>query len=99
MEFMAVGVPVVVSSTKVDRFYFNDSIVRFFPSGDAEALAQQVIGLLRNAEMRRQMVHRASEYAATHCWENRKGDYLNLVDYLCDTDVTPRTPRLTQEAA
>ena len=31
MEFMAVGVPVVVSSTKVDRYYFNDSIVRFSP--------------------------------------------------------------------
>ena len=29
MEFMAVGVPVVVSSTKIDRYYFDDSMVRF----------------------------------------------------------------------
>jgi hypothetical protein len=29
MEFMSVGVPVVVSSTKIDRFYFNDSVVHF----------------------------------------------------------------------
>ena len=89
MEFMAVGVPVVVSSTKVDRYYFNDSIVRFFPSGDADALARQMLSLLVNAEVRQEMVHRASEYAATNCWESRKGDYLNLVDYLCDTDVEP----------
>src|SRR5262249_55376947 len=39
MEFMAVGVPVVVSSTRIDRHYFDDGVVRFFPSGDHEALA------------------------------------------------------------
>src|SRR4029079_8227157 len=77
MEFMAVGVPVIVSSTKVDRYYFNDSVVRFFPSGDAPALAREVVDLLRNSEERHRMVRRASEYAATHCWENRKDDYLN----------------------
>ena len=99
MEFMAVGVPVVVSSTKVDRYYFNDSIVRFFPSGDADALAGQMLALLVNADGREAMVRRASEYAATNCWESRKGDYLNLVDYLCDTDVQPRSPRLAQKVA
>ena len=39
MEFMSLGVPVVVSSTKIDRFYFDDSVVRFFESGNADALA------------------------------------------------------------
>ena len=29
MEFLSLGIPVVVSSTKIDRFYFNDSVVRF----------------------------------------------------------------------
>ena len=52
-----------------------------------------------NADVRQEMVHRASEYAATNCWEGRKGDYLNLVDYLCDTDVEPRSPRLAQKVA
>jgi glycosyltransferase involved in cell wall biosynthesis len=35
MEFMSVGVPVVVSSTKIDRYYFNDAVVRFFESGNS----------------------------------------------------------------
>lgn len=101
MEFMAVGVPVVVSSTKVDRYYFNESVVRFFPSGDADALAGQMLSLLRNAEARRRMINQASAYAATHCWENRKDDYLNLVDCLCASDTVPAlpAPQLTQEAA
>jgi glycosyltransferase involved in cell wall biosynthesis len=99
MEFMAVGVPVVVSSTKVDRYYFDESVVRFFPSGDAKALARQMLAVLRDAEMRREMVRRASEYAATHSWENRKADYLALIDSLCAIDVALPTPVLAQKAA
>jgi glycosyltransferase involved in cell wall biosynthesis len=83
MEFMAVGVPVVVSNTKVDRHYFDDSVVRFFQSGDADNLARQIIELLRCPESRQTMVARATEYAAHHCWETCKADYLNLVDSLC----------------
>ena len=99
MEFMSVEVPVLVSSTKVDRHYFNDSIVRFFPSGDAPALARQMLGLLRDGDGRQQMIQRASAYAATNCWDNRKEDYLRLVDSLCTADVWPAPPRLARKAA
>ncbi len=34
MEFMSQGIPVVVSRTKIDSYYFNEDTVRFFPSGD-----------------------------------------------------------------
>jgi len=30
----------VVSSTKIDRYYFDDSVARFFESGNADALAE-----------------------------------------------------------
>ncbi len=83
MEFMALGVPVVVSSTKIDRFYFNDSVVKFFESGNVDALADAMFHVLSNDIERRAMIVRASEYAAQHSWENRKGDYFRLVDSLC----------------
>ncbi len=56
MEFMAVGVPVVVSSTKIDRFYFDDSVVRFFESGNSDALASAMLEVLSNAKLRRDLV-------------------------------------------
>ena len=34
LEFMALGVPVVVADTRIDKHYFNESLVRFFKSGD-----------------------------------------------------------------
>jgi len=92
MEFMAVGVPVVVSDTRIDRYYFDDSVVRFFESGDPDALANAILEVLGNETLRRQMVDRASAYANRHSWETRKKDYLRLVDALCDGQTEQDPP-------
>ncbi len=83
MEFMALGVPVVISDTRIDRYYFDDSLVRFFPSGNSEALAQAVIEVLEDGEATRQRVERARAYAQRESWQVRKTDYLALVERLC----------------
>jgi glycosyltransferase involved in cell wall biosynthesis len=82
MEFMASRVPVIVSKTKIDSFYFNDSIVRFFESGNENDLAAAMLDLMRNPELRRTMVHNSSEYVARNNWNLKKHEYLNLVDTL-----------------
>jgi glycosyltransferase involved in cell wall biosynthesis len=84
MEFMSVGVPVVISETKIDRYYFDDTVVRFFPSGDVDALAREMTTLLKDASAREQLAVRARDYAICNSWERRKDDYLSLVDTLCD---------------
>ena len=82
MEFMSLGIPAVISDTKIDRYYFNDSVVRFFESGNHDALAKAILEVLCNDELRKNMIARASEYAVLNSWENRKDDYLRLVDSL-----------------
>jgi len=90
MEFMSLGVPVVVSDTRIDRYYFDDSVVRFFESGNADALAEAILEVLRDEKLHRDIVARASAYAARNSWETRKADYLRLVDELCDGRRTTR---------
>jgi glycosyltransferase involved in cell wall biosynthesis len=82
MEFMSVGVPVVVSKTKIDQYYFDDTVVRFFKSGDREALAEAMIDVLLNSDVRKTLVANASKYSIANSWDSRKADYLRLVDSL-----------------
>jgi glycosyltransferase involved in cell wall biosynthesis len=89
MEFMSLGVPVVVSRTKIDQFYFNDSVVRFFESGNHEALADAMIDVLRDQPRRDRMVANAAAYSQEHSWDRRKADYLAIVDGLTSCAPTP----------
>jgi glycosyltransferase involved in cell wall biosynthesis len=82
MEFMSVGVPVVVSATKVDNHYFSDDVVRFFPSGDHDALAAAMLELLRDTSLREAQIQRAREYVSRHGWSRHKQTYFDLVDGL-----------------
>lgn len=86
LEFMALGVPVVASSTKIDRYYFNDSVLRFFESGNSEALARELIELLQSEDKRKQLASRASDFVAMQSWDLNKKVYLDLVDNLCTND-------------
>jgi glycosyltransferase involved in cell wall biosynthesis len=95
MEFMSLGIPVVVSKTKIDQFYFNDSVVRFFESGNVEALAAAMIEVLQDPTLRARMVANASAYSEEHSWKRRKADYLRIVDDL----IGPRLQESNEHAA
>ena len=65
MEFMSLGIPVVVSKTKIDQYYFNDSVVRFFESGNSDALATAMLAVLQDDVLRKRMTANASIYSET----------------------------------
>jgi len=82
MEFMSQGVPVVVSRTKIDNFYFDNSVVRFFASGDVKALAEAMLDVIHNPALREKLIVGGYRYVDLHSWDRRKHEYLNLVDTL-----------------
>lgn len=47
LEFMALGVPLVVADTRVDRFYFDDSLLRFFAPVMRRTLRRQYLRFAR----------------------------------------------------
>ena len=82
MEYMAEGVPAIVSKTRVDQYYFNDSIVRFFESGNEIELAAAMLTLLNDPESRAKLASNAREFVAQNSWDVKKHEYLHLVDSL-----------------
>jgi glycosyltransferase involved in cell wall biosynthesis len=82
LEFMALGVPLIVADTDIDKYYFNDTLVRFFRSGDEDELAQAMLQLITDSELRRKLVQNGLEFASQNDWVHYKHKYLNIVDSL-----------------
>jgi glycosyltransferase involved in cell wall biosynthesis len=82
MEFMSQGVPVVVSRTKIDTFYFEESMVHFFPSGNDHAMAEAMLQVIESKPLRDGLISKGLEYAEDHSWTGRKREYFDLVDSL-----------------
>lgn len=85
-EFMAMRVPVIVSDTRIDRYYFNDSLVKFFQGGDVDDLARSMLEMIRSPEKRRALVENACEFIDRNDWAVKKREYLDLVDRLTGSE-------------
>jgi glycosyltransferase involved in cell wall biosynthesis len=80
MEFMAMGVPVLASRTRIDEFYFGDRLVEFFESGNAADMAQKILGLIHAPERIAQLRARTAEFIAKNNWTAKQDEYFVLVD-------------------
>jgi glycosyltransferase involved in cell wall biosynthesis len=79
LEFMALGVPVIVSNTKIDKYYFSDDLVLFFENEDVEDLAVKMELMITNREIREQFIKKSFEYIQRNNWDVKKRIYLGLI--------------------
>jgi glycosyltransferase involved in cell wall biosynthesis len=82
LEFMSLGIPVIVSKTKIDNYYFNDSVVKFFIPDDVNDLAQSMLTLLKNKNQRDTLRDNALCFVEDYRWSKKKNEYFDLVDSL-----------------
>ena len=79
---MAMGVPVIVADTQVDRYYFDDSVVRFFPGGEEDDLARCILEMIQDPLKRETLVQNATKFVEQIDWTAKRHEYLELVDRL-----------------
>lgn len=82
MEFMAMGVPVVASNTRIDRYYFKEGLVQFFESDSADDLAAKILDLVNDPAKRSALRRNARSFIEQNNWAVKKNIYLDLVDRL-----------------
>ena len=80
LEFMSLGVPLIVSDTAVDTYYFNDSVAMFFHDEDEADLARCMLLMADHPEFRKHLAQNALEFVENYSWDSNKGSYLSLVD-------------------
>jgi len=78
-EFMAVGVPVLASSTMIDRYYFNDSQILFFRSEDVDDLASKMGTLINDSQLRSRLVECGDAFVRDNNWDVKKEEYFDLI--------------------
>jgi len=82
LEFMMLGVPVIVAATAIDQFYFNESLVKFFRPDDSDDLAAAMLQLFEDPRLRDHLVGNAAAFAQRYDWRVNQHIYLDLVDAL-----------------
>ncbi|MDP9125435.1 MAG: glycosyltransferase [Pseudomonadota bacterium] len=82
LEFMSLRVPLVVASTRVDRFYFTDALVRFFEPDSVEDLAAVLLEAYTNPAQNAARAARALEFAGENSWSRKKSEYMDIVGRL-----------------
>jgi glycosyltransferase involved in cell wall biosynthesis len=82
MEFMAMGVPVLASRTRIDEFYFGDRLVEFFQSGNAAEMAEKILALMEDKERVAALRSMSAEFIAENSWTVKQQEYFALLDGL-----------------
>jgi len=82
LEFMAIGTPVIASRTKIDQYYFDESMVKFFDPEDEEDLASAMVLLIKDKKLSKKLSENAYKFIQNNNWDAKKYIYLNLVNSL-----------------
>lgn len=93
LEFMAVGVPVIASKTRIHAYYYEDSVIQYYENDDESALAEQIVRLRNDQSLRERLIANAKDYVRENNWDYCKQEYLHLVDALAATRVNGKSPR------
>jgi glycosyltransferase involved in cell wall biosynthesis len=80
MEFMALGVPVIASNTRIDKYYFNDTIIKFFESGNEKDLADKILYILNNPLARKMLIDNSLKFVGLNNWEIKQKLYFDIID-------------------
>jgi len=56
------GVPIIVPDTTIDKNYFNESVVKFLQGDDQQSLADAMLHLSNDSELREELVRNANEF-------------------------------------
>ena len=82
LEFMAMGVPVLASDTRVHQLYFKDDLIQFFESENVDDLAAKIMELMHGPQRRDVLRARGLAFIEQNNWDVKRNEYLDLVDHI-----------------
>ena len=81
LEYMTLGIPIVISRTTAHSYYYDDRMVTFFTPEDENDLAKAVISLYRRDDVEWEgLINSAMKFLEEQNWNRTKDVYLNIAD-------------------
>jgi len=80
LEFMAAGIPVIASKTKIDQYYFDDSLIMFFEPENHEDLARCILELYKNRKEKERLIRNAKKFVDKNNWQLKKTIYIRIIE-------------------
>jgi glycosyltransferase involved in cell wall biosynthesis len=82
LEFMALGVPVIIAATRIERYYFNDSIATFFTAGDHNSFAETLHNTIADKKHIETKRLSALRFIEENNWNVKKILFLEIINKL-----------------
>ena len=82
LEYMSLGIPIVVSRTPVHDYYYHDSMVKFFLPSDKKDLTRAVVELCNDKASRLRLADNAKIFIQKHGWQTARKTYYSIIDRL-----------------
>jgi glycosyltransferase involved in cell wall biosynthesis len=79
LEYVRLGVPTITVATHTITRYFQDTMVRFVPPDDPDALAEQIVYLYQNPQERLGMARSARRFFETYTFESERRRYQEII--------------------
>jgi glycosyltransferase involved in cell wall biosynthesis len=78
MEYIALGIPVVVARLRAVEYYFSDDMVNFFEPDNAESMAEAILKVYHDRSRRRTQAYKAREFLAHYGWQKQSLDFIRF---------------------
>ena len=82
LEYVALGIPAIVSRLRAIEAYFDEGMVGYFEPGNETELANQILSFYRDPVMAASVALKAGRFTETYNWQHHREVYFTLVDSL-----------------
>ena len=78
MEYIGLGIPVIVPRLKTIQYYFSENMVSYFEPENIDSLAEAILRLYNDGNKRKTQVEKAMKFIDKYGWEHHQLDLFNL---------------------
>jgi glycosyltransferase involved in cell wall biosynthesis len=79
LEYVALGIPVVVARTSVVSHYLGEDLVEYFDPENVSDLALHIIRLYRDEDRRKLLIRNSEVFNGTYNWSSQKSAYIRFI--------------------